>query len=378
MSDPFSHKEYGEYFETLTRQLGSEKAVPPVRSQPQRPLPVRRKRKRKTRIKPAAIFTFFVVIGVAAILVFLSAFGKFSAKTGSGKTAAVPETRVPAASETESVEQQVKEPIVFKETDKTVAAPSGNDAESLIMVKTETNEIVTARDPKRKLFPASTTKIMTLLVAVEKTENLEDTFEMTQAITDEMYVAEATVAGFSPGEQVEITDLLYGTILRSGGDAAMGLAEKLAGSQEKFVGWMNEKVKELGLKDTHFTNVTGLHDPNHYTTAYDLAVILKAALEVPLCKEVLSTYLHTTKATPQHPEGIKLSATLFDFMYGTEPETATILGGKTGFVNESGYCIATYGKNNTTGTEYIAVTMKNSARWPAVFGQIDLYKEFAK
>ncbi|MGN0493865.1 MAG: hypothetical protein ACI4F7_09480, partial [Acutalibacteraceae bacterium] len=110
---------------------------------------------------------------------------------------------------------------------------------------------------------------------------------------------------------------------------------------------------------------------------YDMAIILETALKNPICKKVISTYQYTTSKTEQHPNGIPLSATLFEYMYGTEPETATILGGKTGFVNESGYCIATYGTNNTTGNEYIAVTLKNSSRWPAFYGQIDLYKQFA-
>ena len=141
---------------------------------------------------------------------------------------------------------------------------------------------------------------------------------------------------------------------------------------------MNEKVQELGLEDTHFDNVTGLHSENNYSTAYDMAVILDTALKNDLCKKILSTYRYTTASTEHHPEGILLSSTLFTYMYGTEPGTATILGGKTGFVNESGYCIASYGKNNKNGNEYIVVTLSNSARMPAFFGQIDLYKEFAK
>ena len=141
---------------------------------------------------------------------------------------------------------------------------------------------------------------------------------------------------------------------------------------------MNKKVKELGLKNTHFTNVTGLHNEQNYTTAYDMAIMLDAAMQNKLCKEILSTYQYTTAKTPQHPEGILLSNTIFEYMYGNEPGTATILGGKTGFVNESGYCIASFGSCNENGNEYIVVTLGNSSRWPAFYGQIDLYKEFAK
>ena len=141
---------------------------------------------------------------------------------------------------------------------------------------------------------------------------------------------------------------------------------------------IQKRVKELGLENTHFANVTGLHDKNNYSSAYDMAIILDAALQNPLCQKVLSTYQHTTEKTKQNPKGILLSSTLFNYMYGTEPETATIMGGKTGYVTEAGYCLASYGEANESGKRYIVVTFKNSGLWPAMHGQIALYKKFAK
>ena len=141
---------------------------------------------------------------------------------------------------------------------------------------------------------------------------------------------------------------------------------------------MHKRVEEMGLKGTHFTNVSGLFNEENYSTAYDMAVITEYALRDELCKKVLSTYQHTTKKTPQNPDGITLSGTLFSYMYGDEPVTAEIMGGKTGYVNESGYCICTFGKNTANTEEYIVVTMGSSSKWPAFYGQIDLYKEFAK
>ena len=266
----------------------------------------------------------------------------------------------------------------FTENEATVKIPESNDAKNAIIVDLETNSIVAQRNPHKRAYPASTTKIMTLLTAVDHITDFSHTFTMTYEITDPLYVEEASVAGFLNNEVVSITDLLYGMILPSGADAAMGLAIHLAGSEEAFVELMNQKAAELGLKNTHFDNVTGLHSENNYSTAYDMAIILEAALKNELCKKILSTYQHTTSKTPQNPKGILLSSTLFTHMYGTEPETATILGGKTGYVNESGYCIASYGSNNQNGNEYIVVTFGNSSRWPAFYGQIDLYKEFAK
>lgn len=266
----------------------------------------------------------------------------------------------------------------FKFTSDTTDIPSTNDAKNAIIVDLQTGEVVAQRGAREKAYPASTTKVMTLLTAVDLIDDFSDTFTMSYEITDPLYVAEASVAGFLDGEKVNMTDLLYGMILPSGADAAMGLAVKLAGSEEAFVELMNKKVEELGLTGTHFSNVSGLHSEENYSTAYDMAIILDAALKNELCKTVLSTYLYTTAKTTQNPDGILLSSTLFTYMYGTEPETATILGGKTGFVNESGYCIASYGANNENGNQYIVVTFGNSARMPAFFGQIDLYKEFAK
>lgn len=279
--------------------------------------------------------------------------------------------------QTEEKEDEIPK-TEFKFTENTKAIPSSNDAKTAIIVDMQTGEVVAERSSRERAYPASTTKVMTLLTAVELIEDFSDTFTMSYAITDPLYVEEASVAGFLDGEEVNMTDLLYGMILPSGADAAMGLAVKLAGSEEAFVELMNKKVVDLGLTDTHFSNVSGLHSEQNYSTAYDMAIILDAALKNELCKTVLSTYLYTTAKTPQNPKGILLSSTLFTYMYGTEPETATILGGKTGFVNESGYCIASYGSNNENGNQYIVVTFGNSARMPAFFGQIDLYKEFAK
>lgn len=277
----------------------------------------------------------------------------------------------------EEKEPEVPKPS-FQFTADTTDIPATNDAKTAIIVNLQTGEVVAQRGAHEKAYPASTTKVMTLLTAVDLIEDFSDTFTMSYEITDPLFVAEASVAGFLDGEKVSMTDLLYGMILPSGADAAMGLAVKLAGSEEEFVKLMNDKVEELGLEGTHFSNVSGLYSEDNYSTAYDMAIILDAALKNELCKTVLSTYLYTTAKTPQNPEGILLSSTLFTYMYGTEPETATILGGKTGFVNESGYCIASYGENNENGNQYIVVTFGNSARMPAFLGQIDLYKEFAK
>ena len=142
--------------------------------------------------------------------------------------------------------------------------------------------------------------------------------------------------GFSEGEQVTVKDLFYGTILPSGADAALGLATYVAGDQDAFVALMNEKLKELGLSDTaHFTNCVGLYDENHYCTVYDMAMILEAALDNELCREVLAAHTYTTSSTSEHPEGITISNWFLRRIEDKETG-AEILCGKTGFVAQSG------------------------------------------
>lgn len=317
--------------------------------------------------------TFIIILVAIVAIICTTVLVTTLNKPDTGKTESTKPTTAPTVSETELATQ-----ITYSTTANTTSIPKSNDATYAVVIDKTNNTVIAERKAHKRAYPASTTKIMTLLVAVENMKDINDTFTMTLEITDPLFVAQASVAGFKNGEKITMTDLLYGTILPSGADAAIGLAISVAGSEEAFVKLMNEKVEELGLKNTHFANVTGLHDENNYSSAYDMAVILDAALQNELCKEVLSTYQHTTAKTKQNSKGILLSSTLFSYMYGTEPETATILGGKTGYVTEAGYCIASYGKANETDNEYIVVTMDNSGKWPAFHGQIDLYKKFAK
>lgn len=368
MSQNFNSKGYEDYFKVLEKKLENEAAKPQeIRRK------VTNKRKSKGVFKVVRLRKSFLACVALVLVVVIGA-----VVVSAGKKDVDSETDYSADQTQENVQDEPKKVISYEFGKDTADLLANNDAKCGIVVNKSTNTVVAARNAHTKAYPASTTKIMTLLVAVENLKDMNKTFTMTLDITDPLFVAEASVAGFLNGETIGMTDLLYGAILPSGADASMALAITVAGSEEAFVKLMNKKVEELGLKNTHFDNVTGLHSENNYSTAYDMAVILDAALSNELCRKVLSTYQYTTSVTPEHPEGIPLSSTLFEYMYGTEPETATILGGKTGFVNESGYCIASYGKANDTDNEYIVVTLGNSARWPAFYGQIDLYKELAK
>lgn len=256
-----------------------------------------------------------------------------------------------------------------------------------ILIDLNSNTVMASRGGDDRIYPASMTKIMTLIVAYENAESLDDTFTMTAEITDPLYLANASVAGFSVGEEVTVRDLIYGLILPSGGDGAMGLAYHIAGGEAAFAELMNKKAKELGLKNTHFTNCTGLHDAKHYSTCHEVALMLEYAIQDDFMREVLSTYKYTTAKTPEHPEGIELTSTLLSRMYGDESGTAFVIGGKTGYTLEAKNCLATFATSFTEGEseeeiynrspDYILVTAGSTDKWGPVFDAIEVYKDFA-
>ncbi len=285
----------------------------------------------------------------------------------------------PQDTETASaVTTMTDEPIPYPEaTADTVTLGGEVDAECAILWDVTTDRVVAVKGANTRVYPASVTKVMTLLVAVENISDFTDTFTMTYEILYPLYRNDATIAGFLEGEKVVVEDLLYGTILPSGADASHGLAEYVSGTEEAFVQRMNEKAAALGLRDTHFVNTSGLHDKNHYTTAADMAVIMRAAMQNSHCRQVLSTYQYTTAVTPEHPEGILLTSTLFSRMYGNEPEGAVIAAGKTGYTGQALHTLVTYGvAEDRKAHEYVLVTMRNSDRWKAVYDAFGLYSRF--
>ena len=241
-----------------------------------------------------------------------------------------------------------------------------------ILIDIENNTIIAEKGSNEKIYPASLTKIMTLIVAVEEIDDLSKTYTFKAETLDELYVEEASVAGFLAGETVSANDILYGAILPSGADATVALAELVAGSEKEFVKLMNQKANEMGLKQTHFMNTSGLHDEFHYTTPHEMALITNYAINNKKCYEILSAIEYTTAKTEQHPEGIKLYSTMFSTMYGNEAETVTIKAGKTGFTNEGGNCLASYAETDKGG-KYILVTTNASGKYAPTYDAFDAY-----
>ena len=216
-------------------------------------------------------------------------------------------------------------------------------SENALLIDLESNTVLVQKNADARIYPASMTKVMTVLVAAEHIENWDETFTMTQSIIDPLFLADASMAGFVHGDEVSMTELLYGAVLPSGAEATQALAIVTAGSEEAFAALMNEKAQELGLKDTHFVDASGLHDENHYTTLSDMAIIMQAALDNPHCREVLTSVNHTSPATEQNPSGVAMTNR---FLYRIRPQqtgSVDIQAAKTGYTAQAMNCCVSYG-----------------------------------
>ncbi len=280
----------------------------------------------------------------------------------------------------EAVETEAEEPHLyqFEATSDTVNVYSEEVISShVILVDANADTIIAMKGAYDRIIPASMTKVLTVLVAAEAIdeERLNDPVTITLEMTDYAYVNDCSSVGFLNGEVVTVKDLFFGTILPSGGDAAMGLATYVAGSQEAFVDLMNEKLEELGLSESaHFTNCIGIYDENHYCTVYDMAVIMKAAMQNEWCREVLSAHTYTTTPTTQHPEGITIS-NWFLRRIEDKDTGGVVVGAKTGYVAQSKNCAVSY-EEYRDGTPYICVTVGATSSWRCIYDHVEIYNRY--
>lgn len=244
---------------------------------------------------------------------------------------------------------------IEKETDVPVSVtPDQLYSSNAILVRLRDDAVLMEKNSEEKVYPASLTKMMTVFVAIEHLSDLNEKIELTQSMFEGLYEANASMAGFKPGEQVRSVDLLYGAMLPSGAESCIALAEHIAGSEQNFVRLMNEKAEELGMCHTHFENTTGLHDENHYTTVKDMSIFLREALQNDIFRDIFTTFRYSTPPTNQHPEGITLTSTMYEKLDSRPIMNGEILGGKTGYTDEAGLCLASLAKVGQQ--EYILIT----------------------
>lgn len=212
-----------------------------------------------------------------------------------------------------------------------------------------------------RMNPASTTKIMTAILAL-KYGNLNDLV----TVTDDAIITEtgSSMAGVNPGDVIRLEDLLYGLMIPSGNDAANAIAVHIGGSIDSFVGMMNEEAKRIGATGTHFVNANGLTDPNHYTTAYDLYLMFNEALKYDEFRTIIGAHDHIAEYTDENGQPKSAAWGVGNYYMNGKTETPdglTVFGGKTGTTQAAGYCLI-MGTRTESGKEYASVIMKADSR----------------
>ncbi len=226
---------------------------------------------------------------------------------------------------------------------------------SCILIDASTGEVLLEKDADARKYPASTTKIMTLLVALEQGP-LNTVVTIPQGIS---VASDSSKLGIYAGEQMTFTDLLYGMMMASGNDAAIAAAMLTSGSEREFVNLMNDRARSLGMTGTHYENSHGYHLVNHYTTARDLATLTREAMKNDMFRQIVSTVKYTIPPTNISAE--RELTTKYDLL-----DSAQVLyyqpciGVKTGFTNSAGRCFVGAAEQN--GITLISVSLQTDPK----------------
>ena len=273
---------------------------------------------------------------------------------------------------------EVYVPTMMQSTFQTGAALTAEDvdvslySDHALLINLDTGEILFDHRGHERAYPASVTKIMTVLLGIEHASGDE---VIINADFDALHQAQSAMAGFTYGETRTLSEVLHGALLSSGGDATSSLAHHISGSYEGFVELMNETARRLGMHDTHFMNTTGLHHEQHYTTAYDIALLLEYALTHSQFREIFTAEFYpfiNSAGVEQVMESI-----LFRQLPTTEFEGGKILGGMTGFTTPAGLCLASLATNGTHEFALITFGAPTTEAVPAhVQDALALYEYF--
>ena len=221
------------------------------------------------------------------------------------------------------------------------------NSKNVVLYNLNDNKVLYQKSSKDKTSIASLTKITTAIVAIEKIDDLDKKIVITNNDYKGIRENNLATAGFKVGDTVTYRDLLYGLLFPSGADAAQALANNTYGSTEEFVKQMNKKARDLGLKNTHYVNTTGLDDDNHYSTVNEVAKIFKYALKNKEFRKIISTRKYTTTDAKHTFKSVAEKANdMFDMSY--------LIGGKTGTTTDAGFCLATIASKNNVN--YMLIT----------------------
>ncbi len=233
-------------------------------------------------------------------------------------------------------------------------------AESAGVFNLDTQEVTYAQNLFERLYPASTTKVLTAYIIIKNCD-LNDMVTVSEnAVTQ---AADSSVCNLKAGDVISVHDLLYGLLLASGNDAAVVLAEYYAGSEDAFVEVMNQEALSLGATNSNFVNPSGLPDENHYTTVYDMYLIFKEAIQYDAFVDIISTTNYTAVYSDASGSEVTNSWTNTNrYLTGAKesPQGITIIGGKTGTTGAAGYCLVLY-STNERGEDIISIVFKADA-----------------
>ena len=313
----------------------------------------RRKRKRRNRIMATCLLSVIIVLCIVlAVLVFQNG-------RNMDLTCAFSDTQ-PQDTDISSTALLKAEPfaadLCVSDGDVDNSAISLNGSEKGALFNVEKKQVMFGEQMFEKVYPASITKIMTAILAV-KYGNMDDTVTITE---EDITLEEGSqMVGFAAGDTVTMDELFHGLLVYSGNDCAMAIARHVGGTVEQFVEMMNNEARSLGATGTHFISPHGLHNENHYTTVYDIYLMLNEALTYPYFVETMQLGNYTIS----YQRGEETLTTRLDatdhYLTGEEsaPNGVTVLGGKTGTTSAAGSCLAILSQNRY-GEPYISIVMK--------------------
>lgn len=249
-------------------------------------------------------------------------------------------------------------------------------ATSAIAIDDTTDELLYSKSCFQRVYPASTTKIMTCLLALEKGD-LDSIVTVSANACDQ--ASDSSTINLKPGDQIFLRNLIYGLMLNSGNDAAVAIAEAVGGDVDTFVGMMNDKARTLGATGTHFMNPNGLQDENHYTTAYDMYLMFREAIKNPDFINIISTVTYDsnyTDASGNPHEEIYKNTVQYISGKRKNPNGVTVVGGKTGTTGDAGYCLVLY-STNSNNDGIISIVFGADARTNLYLLQKEMLEGFA-
>ncbi len=248
------------------------------------------------------------------------------------------QTQTPAAVQSVTVDSSVAKPQIL--------------AQSAALYDATTRQFLFEKNGTQKVYPASTTKLLTALICAEKLD-MSDTFTFSSTAVNNLESG-AVTAGMKEGDTMTVQDAMYALLLRSACEVANGLAEKVSGTQSAFADLMTQRAKELGCTGSNFRNASGLNNSEHVTTAMDMALITAAALANPTVRSILTTTSYKLPATSGRGElSIKTGNKMVS---GGSQSYSGYIGGKTGYTSKAGNCLA--GAISYNGHELVAVVLK--------------------